>query len=362
MNRAHQIRLDPTDEQAAYFRRACGVRRYTFNRVLAHRIAMKEAGTPVSNGEAKRWFNATKRRDCPFVLEVTKCASEQAVADVNTAYRNFFAKRTKFPRFARKGDRDRFYLDNQKFKVDGKRLWVAKLGWVRLREPLRFAGKLMSAVVREIAGHWYVSVSVEMPEATPVERPRKVCGVDLGIKDFATVSSGGKVRKIQGPRALSRRLKRLRLLNKRLARGEKGSRRRAKTKLALGKAHWKVRCVRNDFLHKLTTSLVQEYTHVVIEDLHVKGMSRNRRLARHILDQGWGEFRRQLEYKGPAAGTDIIVAGRYEPSSKRCRRCKAVNKHLKLSERKWACPRCGSVHDRDGNAAGNLEDLAGGSP
>lgn len=152
--------------------------------------------------------------------------------------------------------------------------------------------------------------------------------------------------KHEGPKALKRLLPRLR--------------QRCKAVLKLSRLHYRIACVRNDYLHKLTTDLVRRFTLIGIEDLNVKGMMSNRKLARHIVDQGFWEFRRQLEYKAETTGVEITVADRFFPSSKRCRTCGNVNKELKLSERTWACSCCLSSHDRDGNTAGNLEDLAAG--
>lgn len=360
MNRSHQIRLVPNRKHVEYFRRACGVRRYTYNRVLAYRKEMYEKGTPVNASEAKKWFNSTKRTDCPFVLEVTKCASEQAVADVQKAYDGFFKKRTKYPKFARKGQNERFYIDNVHFRVEGKRILIPKLGWVKMREKLRFNGKIMSAVVSEIAGKWYVSIAVEVSDTCPSAREKNCCGVDLGLTDFATIVDEKGVTKIKGPKALNKAQKKLRGLNKQLSRRKKGSKRRAKTKLALSKTHYRVKCIRQDFLHKLTTKLVKTYTHIGIEDLNVKGMSANHSLARHILDQGWGEWRRQLEYKAEPEGATIVVAPRFYPSSKTCHVCGYVLDKLELSVREWVCPSCSSVHDRDGNAGHNLINSAEG--
>lgn len=330
MIRSHKIRLSTNKTQDDYFRRSCGCARHAYNWALGRTKDILDQGGKPNDSELKKEFNRIKAEEFPWQLEVTKCAAESALANLRKAKQGFFKKKAKFPTFHKKGRNESFTIDNTKFRVAGNRIRIPKLGWVKMREELRFEGKLMSATVSCVAGRWFVSIAVEFEAEVPTDRENQVVGVDLGIKDFVVLSIREKV---SGPKALKSNLKRLRGLNKALSRKQKGSNRRRKAKRRLSRLHWRISCIRDDFFHKLSTRLVGEYTVISVEDLNVKGMMSNRRLARHIADQGFKKFRGQLEYKAKAVGTEIVVADRFCPSSKTCNVCGAVYKGLKLSER-----------------------------
>ena len=226
-----------------------------------------------------------------------------------------------------------------------------------MRESLRFEGKITRATVSCTAGRWFVSISVEADLPTiPCENQARTAGVDLGVKHLATLSDGTVV---DGPRPLRSVLGRLRRLSRGLSRKAKGSRNRDKARLRVARCHARVAGIRSDALHKLTTSLVRTYGCVIIEDLNVKGMGRNRRLSRAIADMGFGEFRRQLAYKQALSESEVIVADRWFPSSRLCTRCNALNEGLTLNDRIFDCGGCGHREDRDLNAARNLERYPG---
>ncbi len=263
--------------------------------------------------------------------------------------------------------------------MDGRTIVLPKIGRVGLRETLRLNGKIMGATVRREADHWYVSVQVELSPGE-ARRPRSadaVVGVDLGITAAATLSTGEAV---ASPRPLKAALRRLRIRARRCSRKlnaakaaagiagaiPKGtrlpvSRNRAKAARALARLHARIGAVRSDFTHKLTTRLCRENQTVVIEDLHVKGMLSNRKLARSLSDIGFGRIRTQLEYKAALYGTRLLVADRWYPSSKLCSGCGSLHATLALGERIWSCRQCGAQHDRDHNAAINLQRLATGA-
>lgn len=360
MNRSHKIRLDPSPAQESYFRRACGCVRLAYNWGLAEWKAQHEAGFKPTAFAIKKKFNAIKRTEFPFVAEVSKWGPERAFANLDKAFKSFFAKRTSFPKFKKKGHRDSFYTDGSVIRTEGKRVRLPVIGWIKMREPLRFAGKLVNGTVSCVAGKWFISLSVEFDAPEIPVRQNQTAGVDLGIKHLATISSHGNVEKVDGPKALRQLLPKLRRLQRKASRRVKGSARRRKAVLAVARLHFRIKCVRDDALHKLATNLVRRFTVVGIEDLNVAGMVRNHCLAFSLLDQAFGEFRRQLTYKAEAAGTCLVVADRFFPSSKMCRNCNRVIEKLLLSSRAWTCPHCGACHDRDSNAAGNLEDLAVG--
>ena len=359
MNRSHKIALDPTDAQRAYFRRACGVARFTFNWALAEWKKQHAAGAKPSGPALKKQFNAIRHVDFTWSGEVLRDATAQPFANLQRAYQNFFAKRGKHPTFKKKGCHDSFYIANDKFSVEGEKIRIPHIGWVRMCEALRFEGRIQSAVVSRTAHRWFVAIAVEVPDQLITRENQAVVGVDLGIKALATLSTGES---ILAPKPLKTSLGKLRQLSRRVARKQKGSANRAKAIRRLSRLHYRIACVRNDALHKLTTGLVSRFGTVVIEDLNVKGMVKNRCLARAISDLGFGEFRRQIEYKAASNGVKIVVADRWFPSSKTCADCGFVVDILPLSVREWVCHICGVVHDRDVNAAINLEKLGRATP
>ena len=361
---AHKIRLKPNCRQKQQLAQAAGVARFAYNWGLAewerqYQLSLMDPGVPRPDWMTiNKRLNAIKREQFPWMLKVTKCAPERALMELGRGYRNFFAKRARRPRFHKKGQHDSFYLHRNAIKINGKKLWVPKLGWIRMYEPLRFNGRVTSATVSRQADCWFVSVAVEMPKPEIQPRPQAVVGVDLGCKDLATLSTGEK---IAGPKPHKALLSRQRRLQRSLAHKQKGSRNRAKARLKLARHHMRVANIRKDALHKLTTRLVNDFTVIGIEDLNVAGMSKNHALARSILDQSFGEFRRQLEYKAARSGVTIVTADRFFPSTKRCSNCSFVLQTLPLAVRSWTCPTCGADHDRDVNAAQNLKQLAAGS-
>lgn len=367
---AHKIRLDPNDRQATYFSKACGVARFAYNWALAEWKRLYEAGEKVNEGILRKRLNAIKHTEFPWMSEVTKCAPQLAIKDsLNKAFQNFFRGLKKgqnigYPKFKKKGIKDSFSLSNDQFRIDGNKIKIPNLGWVRMAEELRFNGKIIGAVVSRKADRWFVSVQVEIQDQAPIHTAiseNQAIGVDLGIKDLATLSNGTKITGAKPHKAL---LSRIRRLNQSLSRkqgakkGEKKSRNFKKTQVKLSKLHARIADIRNDETHKLTDKLSDNYSIIGIEDLNISGMSKNHRLARAVLDMSFFEFRRQLEYKSKMKGGHVIVADRFYPSSKTCSCCGYKNDALTLSVREWTCPDCGVNHDRDINAATNLKNYA----
>ena len=290
------------------------------------------------------------------MLEVTKNAPQMAIIQLGKAFENFFAKRARYPSFRRKGRDDRFTLSNDQFEVNDKRIRIPKLGWVRMREALRFTGRIVSAAVSRNAGRWYASINLDTPALSlPPAENKGAAGVDLGITALATLSTREV---IPGPKALRTLLARLRRLGRELSRKVKGSRNRAKAKLKLARLHARIANVRRDGLHQLTTRLTRRFHTIGMEDLNVKGMLGNRTLARAVADMGWYELRRQLDYKAAWRGGQVVLADRWYPSSKLCSGCGHRLEDLALQVRRWTCPGCGAGHDRDVNAAVNLKNMA----
>ena len=356
---AHCIALDPNNMQATYLAKSCGVARFAYNWALAewqkqYEEHKKDSSKPKpTEGSLRRLLNSIKREQFPWMLEVTKNAPQMAIIQLGKAFKNFFSGRAKYPKLRKKGIRDRFTLTNDQFEIVEDQIRIPNLGWVRMRETLRFSGKILSAVISRIADCWFVSITVETADLVKhlPESNKKVVGIDLGISAMATLSTGEK---IQGPKPHKNLLSRLRQLSKALSRKVKGSKNRAKAKTKLARLHARISNIRTDAIHKLTTKLVRCYHTICIEDLDVSGMIKNRRFARSLADIGFKEIRRQLEYKAERNGVKLIVANRFFPSSKTCSDCGYVLAELPISIRTWGCPICGKTHDRDLNAAINL--------
>jgi putative transposase len=360
---AHRIALDPNNVQASYLAKAAGVARFAYNWALAEWQKQYEAhkANPAlpkpSQAALRRQLNAIKREQFPWMLDVTKCAPQMAIIQLGQAFANFFAGRARFPQFRKKGCDDRFTLTNDQFDIDGCRIRIPNLGWVRMRESLRFAGKIMSATISRMADRWFVSITVDTPDNPhlPKAENQGVVGVDLGVTALATLSTGERV---VGPKPHKALLSRLRRLSKSLSRKQKGSANRRKAKAKLAKLHARIAAIRLDAMHKLTTNLTRRFHTIVIEDLNVRGMMANRHLARSIAEMSFFEFRRQLKYKTAMRGGQVVVADRFFASSKTCSACGHTLDALPLSVREWTCPACGVVHDRDVNAAINLKNMA----
>lgn len=357
---AHKITLDPTPGQREFFQRAAGVSRFTWNWALAEWQERYQRGEKPTGHVLKKSFNALRRVQFPWTYDVHRDATAQPFADLERAFRNFWEGRANFPTFKKKGKcRDSFYVACDKFQVNGKMITLPKIGPVKMREALRFEGKILGATVSREANRWFISIQVHMPAYARDRAADRHVGVDLGITHLATLSTGEV---IDGPKPLKYAQVQLRRANCTLHRRQLGSANRQKAQRKVARLHARIAHIRIDALHKLTTKLCRENQAISIEDLYVKGLVKNRRLARAISDMGWGECRRQLEYKAPLYHSQLHVIGRFEPSSRRCHRCKAVKKVLTLGERLFFCEACGYIADRDLNASKNIADLGQAMP
>ena len=348
---AHKIRLRPNREQETYFLRACGISRFAWNWALGEWKQSYERGEKPNALELKKQFNAIKAEAFPWTYEVTKYASQQPFIHLQSAFQRFFRKQSQYPRFKKRGLNDTFYIGGDHVQVKAKRIRIPKLGWVRMREELRFSGKINSATVSRVADHWYVSLSVELRDKPKPCESQEGIGVDLGINRLASLSNGERV---EGPKPLRRALKKLRRRSRQVSRKKQGSNNRHKARTRLARLHLRIRNIRQDALHKITFYLTRNFDEIAIEDLNVAGMMSNRRLARAILDMGFHEFRRQLGYKSILRGCHYVAVDRWFPSSKMCSRCGVIKDDLSLGERMFRCRACGLEVDRDLNAARNV--------
>ena len=362
---AHKIQLDPNRKQRTYFAKAAGTARFAYNWALKEWIKQSEAGEKVTESSLRRQLNAIKKKEYPWMLEVTKCSPQLAIMNLGQAFANYYNGKAGHPKYHKKGRHDSFEISNDQFKLSGNTIRIPNLGWVRMTEELRFSGKIIGAAVSRRADRWFVSVQVEMPYADPTHTnagENQAVGVDLGLYYLVTLSDGTSITGKKPHKAL---LSRLRRLNKSLShkqgakKGEEKSKNFIKAQGKTARLHARIANIRSDETHKLTSMLTQKYSIIGIEDLNVSGMAQNRRLARSVMDMSFSEFRRQLTYKSKITGSRIVTANRFYPSSKICSICGSKREEeLPLSIRIWNCQECKACHDRDRNAAVNLRNYA----
>jgi putative transposase len=351
--------------------RTFGCVRLAWNRTLAERHRLYHAeGRSLSYAASDAALTALKKDpELAFLNEVSSVPLQQTLRHQHKAFSAFFAKRARYPRFKSRQGRQSASYTRSAFSLRGGALRLAKTAtplcfvWSWPDVDVAALNPTMVIVSRESDGRWYVTFAVDASDQEPLPPAGHAIGVDLGVKDFAATSDGEK---ITNPRHLERKARNLARYQKRMARCQRGSANRAKAKAKVARAHRKVRDARREFLHRVSTRLARSADAIVIEDLNVSGMVRNRRLARVISDCGWGEFRRQLEYKCERYGRKLIVIDRWYPSSKTCSACGRLLADLSLSTRHWTCPECRTRHDRDINAAKNIlaagHAVAWGSP
>jgi putative transposase len=356
MIKAHKIRFHPTSEQANYFARAAGTSRFVWNWALAEWNRQYEAGEKPTAFLLKKQFNEIRREQFPWTWEVTKNASDQPILDLGKAFTAFFEGKARRPRFkSKKRSKPSFYLANDQFELGDHRIWVPKLGWVNMAENLRFQGKVTGARITKTADWWFVSLTVEIPDVLPEKRQAAV-GIDVGLNRLVTLSTGEGY---ENQAFLKTTLKKLRQANKRLHRRKRGSANREKARRQVARLHYRISCMRDDVLHKLTTRLADCYGIIGIEDLNLKGLLKNRRLARSFSDAALGKLLSLLTSKVEQRGGQVQKVGRFFPSSKTCHSCGWKWEAMQLSDRVFLCqnPTC-AYHqfeqDRDYNASLNI--------
>ena len=356
---AYRCRAYPDTDQQQMLNRTFGCVRVVWNQTLAARQARwQQERKTTSYAETDAALTIMKQDpDLVFLNEVSSVPLQQALRHQHQAFTAFFARRARHPRFKSRRGRQAAHYTRRAFTLRGCQLRLAKTA-----NPLRFTWSwpevdltaldpTMVIVSREPDGRWYVTFTIDTDTPAPLQPAGHAVGVDLGVTDFAVTSDGEK---IANPRHLARKARNLARYQRRLARCRKGSANRAKAAAKVARAHRTVRDARRDYLHRASTRLVRSADAIVIEDLNVSGMVRNRRLARAISDCGWGEFRRQLAYKCQRYGRDLVIISRWYPSSKTCSACGHLLAELNLGTRQWTCPACGTRHDRDINAAKNI--------
>lgn len=378
MTISHKIELIPNNKHIAYFKKAFGCSRFAYNWGLAKWQEYYKQGVKKTHLDLKKEFNAIKKEQFPFVYEVTKYATQQPFLNLNLAFKKFFRDlkqgKVSYPKFKKKKDNQgSFYLGGDIVKFESKNnkqfLKIPNLGSVKLRENLRFQGKINSCTISQKANRFYASFSLEISESEfkrthkDSKQTKLGLGIDVGLKSFVSLSNGLSIQSLKPLSKLTRRLKRVsRSLSKKqhpktkseAMQGIKKSNNYLKQSVKLNKLHTKIANVRNDFLHKLTSSLVRHYAYFGLENLNIKGLMKNHRLAKAISDVSFYEFKRLLSYKAEYNNRRVIEADTFYPSSKTCSKCGSIKETLTLKERIYECENCGLKIDRDYNASLNL--------
>jgi putative transposase len=359
MIKAHKIRLHPTPEQAVYFAKAAGTARFTFNWALSQWKQQYEAGSKPSALSLKKQFHAIRRQQFPWTYDVSKSVVEGAFMDVAAAFKNFFdglliGKKRGYPKLkTKRKSKQAFYLANDRFTLGDHWVEISKLGRVNMAEKARFSGKILSARVSKTASWWFISITVELPDAHSPSQKLPHVGLDVGLSRLATLSTG---RQFENQKPLRTLLKRLRAANKKLARCKIGSRNRQKAKQKLSRLHYRIVCLRDDLLHKLTTEIARTAGLVGIEQLNVEGLMQNRKLALSFSDASLGRLLTLLTNKVTHAGGTVIKVDRWFPSSQICHHCGWRWHDISLADRVFVCQNshCRYEGDRDHNASINI--------
>lgn len=360
MFKAYKYRLYPTDDQRELMNKHLGCSRWIYNLALETKIAAYQAGVSVSGYELQKELSPMKH-DCPWLKEVDSHMLITSINNMDKAFRNFF-KGAGFPKYKSRKGRQSYQCVAGLRRLDFEQalLTLPKMKNIPIRISRRFVGAIKTVTVSKgPTGKYYASILVDNGEVVPVKSPivnTSAIGIDLGIKELVITSDGDK---ISNPKYLRSSIIRLKVLQYRSSKKKKGSANRRKANLRVALQHEKIANQRNDYLQKVTTKLVSDnqVTTFCVETLAVKNMMRNHKLAQAISDASWGELVRMLQYKCDWCGKNLIRIGRFEPSSKMCSVCSAINKDLKLSDRKWTCSNCGTNHDRDINAAINIKNI-----
>jgi putative transposase len=356
MEKAFRYRFYPTAEQEQLLRQTVGCVRLVYNKALALRTdAFYNQNTRMGYNETSAELTGWKKEDeLSFLNDVSSVPLQQALRHLQSAFTNFFEKRSAYPSFKKKRKGGSATFTKAAFKLVDGQIFIAKskvplaIRWSR--QLPRNADPSTITIKLTPSGQWFVSILCDVKIIPNPKTDRKI-GLDMGISALVTTSNGDK---FNNPKSLRKAKTKLRRLNKALARKQKGSSNRHKARLKLAKAHQKIANIRKDNQHKITSQLVSENQVIAIETLNVKGMLKNHKLAQAISDCGWSEISRQLEYKSAWYGRDLAKIDQWFPSSKRCSCCGHIMPKLPLNIREWDCPKCKAHHDRDENAGKNI--------
>lgn len=366
IHKAYKFRLKPNEEQKVLLAKHFGCVRFVYNHFLSERKLQYDETHKSDNyyAQAKKLTELKKDEDYIWLNEINSQTLQHALRHLETAYVNFFRGNAKFPNFKSKKCRNSFSVPQHVVVKDGKIFFPKFKDGIKFRQHREIIGTIKSATVSLTpTGKYFVSILTEQTYE-PYDKTNKSVGIDLGIKDFVITSDGRKYKNNKYTKKYQRKLKRA---QQHLSRKQKGSRQYEKQRLKVAIIHEKIANCRADNLHKVSTELVRQYDIICVENLNVKGMVKNHKLAKHITDASWGTFVQFLSYKCELNDKMLVKIGRYYPSSQSCSECGYVNKEVKdLKVREWTCPHCGKHHDRDVNAAKNilnegLRDISAGT-
>lgn len=355
IHRTYKFKLYPNREQSELLARHFGCARFVYNHFLNQRKEQYRLTGKSDNfyAQERSLTELKKQKATAWLKEVNSQSLQFALRSLETAYTNFFKKRAKFPNFKSKHSKNSFTVP-QHVSIVGGRLFLPKFKeGIKCHVHREITGKVGKAIISKTpSGKYFVSVFTEEEYVTPVKKSGKSVGVDMGLKDLLITSEGETFKNNRYTKRYERKLAKA---QRHLSRKKKGSRGFENQKLKVARLHEKIANSRADYLHKCSISLVRRYDIICIEDLNVKGMEKNHRLAKSITDASWGIFVSMLTYKAEWNGKKVVKIDRYFPSSQTCNVCGYVNKHTKdLSVREWECPVCHTHHDRDVNAAINI--------
>ena len=355
MEKAYKFRFYPTKTQITILNSTFGCVRYVYNHFLGlkQELYNKEKKS-ISYSECSKELTVLKQEK-EWLKDVDKFSLQNSLKDLDKAYKNFFSGKG-YPKFKSKKDNRKSYrtnYTNNNIEFLDKWIKVPKLGKLKIRDKMKPQGRIISATITQVpSGKYYISLCCTDVEAQPLKKTNKNIGIDLGIKELATLSDDTKY---ENKHYLKNSLKKLKLLQKRLTRKPKGSRNRNKARIKLAKLYEKIANQRYDYLQKITTEIVKKYDVICIEDLKISKMLKNHKLAQAISDCGWYTFTEMLKYKCNWCGKQLIKVPTFYASSQLCSSCGYKNKNVKdLKIRIWTCPNCNEVHDRDINASKNI--------
>ena len=362
MLKTHKIALDPNNVQATLFAQHCGYARVAYNHVLADFKAGLDENEWRSHVDLNKRWNSVKYEQYDWCKGLNQRAAHNAIYfNFQDAVSRWRSGQSRFPRFKKRSHGQSFQADAGRgtTHIEGQRIKLPKIGWVRMFQKLRHLGTICKVVISKKGHRWFASIMVDTfaDDPKPDASDKPIVGVDVGIKHQAVTSEGVYY---ENPKALRRYERKLARLQRRFSRKVKGSQNWHKLKDKIAKLHYRITCIREDAHHKATTAIVDSASRIGIESLNVAGMLKNHRLTKALSDASLSNFLTLLKYKADAAGVKIVEADRFYPSSKTCSACGSIDSDLSLSDRTYHCSECGHSQDRDLNAAINLRNLAVG--